>query len=82
MRKVTPIHPGTDSPEPAPINVIETHLAQAMAIVELVAIVDREGLREDTVGCALQSAMEHIEAAREAVANALDKQRRESHNTT
>jgi hypothetical protein len=72
MSKITPIRPGTEPPSGGddlteqPINVIEEHLAKARAICDLVGVVDREGLFEDTVGWALSSAMDHIDAAREA----------------
>jgi hypothetical protein len=81
MSKITPIRPsakssgGEDHLTDQPINVIETHLAQARAICDLVGIVDREGVFEDTIGWALHSAMDHIDAAREA-ANELHREAR------
>ena len=71
MSKVTPIRPGAEPPSGSdltdePINVIDAHLAQARSICDLVAMVDRETIFDDTIEWALHSAIDHIDAAREA----------------
>lgn len=72
MSKITPIRLGAEPPsssdgdeEGMPINIIDAHLAQAKAICDLVAMVEREAVFDDTIAWALHSAIDHIDAARE-----------------
>jgi hypothetical protein len=59
MSKVTPIRPGSQPPSGGddateqPINRIESHLAQARAICDLVECCEREDLHDDTLGWAM-----------------------------
>jgi hypothetical protein len=72
MSKVTPIRPGSQPPSGGddateqPINRIESHLAQARAICDLVECCEREDLHDDTLGWAMFAVQAQIDAAREA----------------
>jgi len=82
MSNVILIHPGaepsntTASGGESHINIVEQHLAQARAIVDLVMMADHETLFDDTIANALWSVLDRIEDARGA-ADVLNREARE-----